>query len=180
VASSSFSLAAVVNLLLYPPTQPGIKDPEDTSLGEALESCFPCLLDGARLHWNGVPVPLSYKYDLSIIVHDVVDLVQWLRTGTQGSLSICWPSNTFRTDWQLAVAGGRVQITAYWESVSAQDGPLEDALNAAPVVEADQAAFMALWAALLRLAHQRLIETGYTLEELEDYGSLLAELAHHR
>lgn len=169
----------MVNLLLYPPTQPGVKEPEDTSLGEALESCFPDMMDGAGLLWNGVSVPFSYKYDLSIIVHDVVTLVRWLRTSTQGTFSICWPSNTFRTDWQLAVAGGQVQITAYWESVSAQDSPLEDALNGVPVIEADQAAFMAQWAALLRLAHQRLIETGYTLEELKDYGPLLAELAHH-
>ncbi|WP_208178664.1 hypothetical protein [Hymenobacter negativus] len=171
---------AVVNLLLYPPTQPGAKEPEDTSLGEALESCFPYLLDGARLHWNGVPVPLSYKYDLSIVVHNVVGLVRQLRTVTQGSFSICWPSNTFHASWLVEMAAGRVRVTASWHSVSAQDGPLEEALNAVPVVEAEQAAFMAQWVALLRLAHQYLIATGYTLEELEDYGPLLAELAHHR
>lgn len=170
----------MVDLLLYPPTQPGVKEPADTNLGEALESCFPYLLDGARLHWNGVPVPLSYKYDLSIIVHDVVDLVRQLRTGTQGNFSLCWPSNTFQASWSVEIAAGRVRVTASWYSVSAQDGPLEDVLNAAPVVEAEQAAFMAQWVALLRFAHQRLIETGYTLEELEDYGPLLAELVHHR
>ena len=159
---------------------PGVKEPEDTSLGEALESCFPNMMNGARLHWNGVPVPLSYKYDLSIIVHDVVDLVRQLRTRTQGSFSICWPSNTFQASWLVEIAAGRVRVTASWYSVSAQEGPLEDALNAAPVVEAKQAAFMAQWAALLHLAHQCLNETGYTLEELEDYGPFLAELAHHR
>lgn len=170
----------MVNLLLSPPTQAGVKDPRDTSLGEALESCFPDSVDGARLWWNGVSVPLSYKYDLSIIIHDVVALVRWLRTSTQGTFSICWPSNTFRTDWQLALAGGRVQITASWRSVSAQEGPLEDALNAAPVVEADQAALMNQWAALLRLAHHRLHDTGYTPEELEDYSPLFTELTYHR
>jgi hypothetical protein len=39
---------------------------------------------------------------------------------------------------------------------------------------------MAQWAALLRVAHQSLIDTGYTPEELEDYGPLLEELAYHR
>jgi hypothetical protein len=170
----------MVNLLLFPPTQAGVKDPEDTSLGEALEACFPDRMDGARLLWNGVSVPLSYKYELGLIVHDVVQLVRWLRTAAQGACAICWPSNTFRTNWQLALAGGRVQLTASWESVSAQDGPLEEALNAAPVVDADQAALMTQWAALLRLAHQRLIDTGYKPEELEDCGPLLTELAYHR
>jgi hypothetical protein len=169
----------MVNLLLYPPTQPGVKDPEDTSLGEALESCF-YSLDGARLHWNGVSVPLSYKYDLSIIVHDVVHLVRWLRTCTQDCFAICWSSNTFLASWQVESAAGRVRVTASWYSVSAQDGHLEEALNAAPVAEANQAAFMAQWAALLRVAHQSLIDTGYTPEELEDYGPLLEELAYHR
>lgn len=36
-------------LLLYPPTQPGVKDPQGTSLGEALASCFPSMMDGAGL-----------------------------------------------------------------------------------------------------------------------------------
>ena len=170
----------MVDLLLYPPTQSGVKDLEDTSLGEALESCFPNMMDGARLQWNGVSVPLSYKYDLSIIVHDVVNLVRRLRTGTQSSFSICWPSNTFQADWLVEIAAGRVRVTASWHSVSAQDGPLEDALNVASVVEAGQAAFMTQWASLLRLAHQRLIDTGYTPDELEDNGPFLAEMTYHR
>jgi hypothetical protein len=169
----------MLELLLYPPTQPGVKDPQDTSLGEALESCFPCMMDGARLGWNGVSVPLSYKYDLSIIVHDVVALVQQLRTCPTGSFFINWPSNTFQGSWRVTTAGGRVQVTASWDSVSAQDGPLEDALNAAPVVETVQVDLMDQWVGLLRLANQTLLDTGYRPDELEDYNPLVAELAHH-
>ena len=71
--------------MLFPPTQPGVKDPQDKSLGEALESCFSIPLDGVRLRWNDVSVPLSYKYDLSIIVHDAVRLVWWFRSAIQGA-----------------------------------------------------------------------------------------------
>ncbi|UOQ70187.1 hypothetical protein [Hymenobacter cellulosilyticus] len=132
--------------------------------------------DGALLHWNGVSVPLSYKYDLGIIIHDIIFLVQQLRTSLMGSFTICWPSNTFRVNWQVAVVAGCVRVTASWESGYA---PV-DALNASPVVETDQATFMAQWVALLRFANQALIDTGYTAGDLEDYGLLVEELAHHQ
>ncbi|TGE24562.1 hypothetical protein E5K00_04940 [Hymenobacter aquaticus] len=166
----------MVDLKLFPSTQPGVKDMNDTSLAEALESCFPQMNDGAVLLWNGVSVPLSYKFDLGIIIHDIIFLVQQLRTCSMGSFTICWPSNSFRVDWQVAVAAGRVQVTALWESVYA---PV-DALNASPVVEADQVGFMAQWLALLRFANQALLDTGYTAGELDDYVLLVEELAHHR
>jgi hypothetical protein len=169
----------MVNLFLLPASQPGIKDPQDTTLSEALESCFPHLLDGAVLHWRGIAVPLSYKYDLSIIIQAVLALVRHLRTGSGKNFAIAWPSNTFRTDWHVALIGSRVRVTAAWESVSAQWGPLEEALNAAPVVEASRADFLAQWVALLRFANQALLDTGYTPAELEDYAPLGAELAHH-
>lgn len=170
----------MVDLLLFPSSQPGVKDSQDTRLGEALESCFPCLEDGALLYWNGVAVPLSYKYDLSLIIHDVIALVRHLRTCSRGNLVICWPSNTFHATWHLEVVAGRLRITASWNSVSAQFGPLEDQLNGAPVVEVSQADFMKQWVALLRLARQALLDTGYVPGELEDDGPLLEELTHHR
>jgi hypothetical protein len=68
---------------------------------------------------------------------------------------------------------------ATWESVSAQEGPLEGALNAAPVVETSQADMLAQWVGLLRLANQALLDTGYHPDELEDYSPLEVELAHH-
>jgi len=39
-------------------------------------------------------------------------------------------------------------------------------LYVAPVVEANQAAFMTQWVALLHLAHQRLIDTGYLPDDM--------------
>jgi hypothetical protein len=122
---------------------------------------------------------LSYKYDLSIIVHDVVALFRQLRTCPVGSFYINWPSNTFHGSWRVNTAGGRVQVAASWDIVSAQDGLLAGALNAAPVVETAQADMMAQWVGLLRLANQTLLDTGYRPDELAHYSLLAEELAHY-
>ncbi|HEX8658363.1 MAG TPA: hypothetical protein VF690_12545, partial [Hymenobacter sp.] len=165
----------MVNLLLFAPTQPGVKDPQGKSVGEAVESCFPDSEDGAQLLWNGVVVHLSYKYDLSIVIHDVVDLVRHVRTCARGDFDIAWPSNTFHTTWQVATADGRVRITACWYCVRG----VAESLNAAPVAEATRADFLAQWVALLRLANRALVDTGYTPGELADWEPLITELAHH-
>ena len=49
--------------------------PEDETLSDAVESAFLSDSENAILVWNYVNVPLSYKYDISYMIDDILNLL---------------------------------------------------------------------------------------------------------
>lgn len=49
---------------------------EDESIADAMETIFPLYTESAILVWNHISIPLSYKYDISYMMDDVLDLLE--------------------------------------------------------------------------------------------------------
>ena len=92
-------------------------DPEDKSLCDALQTVFVTNTEKLLLCWNAVYVPVSYRYDFSLLIEDVVDLCDAILASPNGSRHIEWPSNTFQATWELRWTGQTISIHATWRTV---------------------------------------------------------------
>ncbi|MEO7594939.1 MAG: hypothetical protein ABI134_27225, partial [Byssovorax sp.] len=49
-------------------------DADDASLCDAVQTVFPMATESMIMVWSGVYIPLGYKYDVSLMVDDIIDL----------------------------------------------------------------------------------------------------------
>jgi hypothetical protein len=124
----------------------GAPDPDDETLGEVIESIFPMDAEQAYLVWDRIHIPLSYRYDIGTVIDEILEVVERVATDPTGTLSVAWPSDSFRTDWTLSWTAERIDIAANWHSVG---GFVIDLLRARPRVAIARSAFLAEWARLL-------------------------------
>lgn len=116
------------------------------TLAEALSLIFPDRTEEAYLIWNWIPVRINYKYDLSVMIDDVPDLLGKLLRETVGSHRVYWGSNSFLAEWKLAWSGGSLSVEADWKSVA---GDYADLLNSRSRLEIGHQEFVWEWKALL-------------------------------
>lgn len=140
-------------------SQPRCVDAQDSesTLTAAIERAYPLETEDAYLNWHGVRIALSYKYDISVIVEDVIEMLESLNAPT-GELAIAWPSNTFRTDWVLRWSRAQLHCAATWECVA---GGVETLLNQARPLEMPVRDFVAEWGELARQVERDLRAVGY-------------------
>lgn len=89
---------------------------EYESTGELIDNIFPLSEDCLFISWNQIYVPLSYKYDLSIIFDDFVHIYKFLGS-QETTLQMTFPSNTFDVIWDLQKNGNDVIISSIWSTV---------------------------------------------------------------
>jgi hypothetical protein len=120
---------------------------DSTELNEILQDLFPFPTEFCFLIWNHVYIPLDYKYDISIILDDIVHLFREILENESGELYIAWPSNTFRTEWTMAWDAVDITITTAWWCVIGHC--LEDVLNKVNVLKINKVDFLREWKMLL-------------------------------
>jgi hypothetical protein len=131
---------------------------EDSGLSDALQSVFPMMTEAAILVWNGGHVPLSYKYDLSFMVDDILYLAEALLSTKRGQTRISWPTNTFAATWNTRWADDIISIHGDWKTVV---GGTEELLRAHPLVEMPVGEFLAEGKRPLTIMTMALTEAGY-------------------
>ncbi len=142
----------------------------DNSLSEAIESVFPMCTEELILFWNHVGIPLSYKYDISYMIDDILMILQHIQTKKSGELIIHWLPDTFRTDWKIEWQGEIISIYANWENLK---GDLQEILINSPQIEVQKNDFMHEWKMLLKLLISALKQNGYDLLISEQYNMLV-------
>lgn len=146
----------------------------DATLGEAIETMFPLLTEFAIIIWNNVYVPITYKYDVSIIINDVIEMVTAIGDRETGLMTIDWPSNTFQARWALTWTANNVTINSSWGSVI---GGTEALLNAASTLTIEKEAFLAEWGNLLRMLNALILKFSDGIKVEFDL-SVLNRVAH--
>ena len=74
------------------------KNEEDRSLSDAIESAFILNTENCIMMWNHICIPLSYKYDISYMIDDILKLLLLLQEKDFGKTKIEWLPDTFRCD----------------------------------------------------------------------------------
>lgn len=137
-------------------------------LSEAIETIFPMKTENALLVWNGYYIPINYKYDLSVLIDDLLPLLSELLTVNEGSYEVEWASDTFRADWRLDWADGHITIVAQWLDVLAD---LEGLRNHS-TIEMDLELFLYEWKGLLRKVRDALRLVDIEVSDEESYSTL--------
>jgi hypothetical protein len=149
-------------------------DPDDESLSDAIQTVFPLDSEWAFLVWNGVYVPLSYKYDLSLMVDDIVWMLEEMLLRTTGNRVINWPSNTFSATWEMTWNEGVVKVSARWDCVL---GGVEALLRGRPTISVRKSEFIAEWKTPLMIVEQTLRLAGYATDQVPSLMRLSAIIA---
>jgi hypothetical protein len=124
------------------PKYTDIFDIQDENLSQAIETIFPLLTENLFIIWNTIHVPLSYKYDISIMLGDILNMIEYISSRISGDLSISWASDTFRCTWNIKWKEQELIINPQWENVV---GNIEKVLSQSRNVLTTKKEFLAEW-----------------------------------
>lgn len=145
---------------------------ETLSLSSALEEVFPAGTGLCVMQWNGIFIPLSYKYDISWSVVDALDMVEQLANTSQPrEIQVSFPSNTFRTDWQVVADKEVVSIEPVWHSVL---GGLAELLNERSPLCVPLAGFLSEWRHLFSVVLGAIDRSGLQARDIDGYARMKA------
>lgn len=145
-------------------------DTEDKVLSEAIESVFPLNTENAILTWNYICIPLSYKYDISYMIDDILCLLQDIETNNYGKKTIQWLPDTFRCNWLIEWCDDKIQIVSVWENVV---GNFQGILNEKNKVSLSVTDFVSEWKEVLAVVIRGLECCGYNIYQINDMNLLL-------
>lgn len=131
-----------------------------SDLAEAIQLSFPLDTADAVLQWNEVSIPISYKYDLSVIFEDVLEILESCLDGK--TTEICFGSDTFNSDWAVKPQDGMVSISTYWHSVV---GDTESDLNKNSDLVVPKMYFLLQWSRLVEMALSGVRQTDLNLQD---------------
>lgn len=153
----------------YTPKNNAMFDKTDSKLSEAIYTIFPLETEEAKLHWGTEEISLSYRYDISIMIDDIIQMIIALQSENNGELSIDWPSNTFAANWNMVWVGDSIKITSHWrEGFNATEY-----LKKNNIIEINRYIFLKEWKNILKILIQNLEYSGYNKQNLIDMVDLL-------
>ena len=140
-------------------------------LSEAIQSIFPMETERAFIIWNYTCIPLSYRYDISIMIDDIIPMCSMLINQVTGSYKVNFGSNTFNTSWSLSWSENELSILASWNNVT---GNLDElVLSTCRRLETKVDSFLSEWKELLSRIAMSVKSSGIQMVDSESYESML-------
>lgn len=147
-------------------------DMEDKKLSDAIETVFLLNTENAIMVWNHINIPLSYKYDISYMMDDLLKLLRCLYENEAGTMTIHWLPDTFRCNWFIMWQHGQMKIESHWECTV---GNLEGLLNNHSEISLPVNAFANEWKEVLRIITAGLKRCGYDEDKIKDMKQLFKQ-----
>ncbi|AZS13826.1 hypothetical protein [Paenibacillus lutimineralis] len=154
------------------PKYTGLYDKEDQNLSNAIETIFPMMTEKALIFWKTIYIPLCYKYDISWMIDNILDIFEMLRSKPDGEISLKWASNTFSAVWNIRWMDEEVVIAPEWYSVL---GHTEHLLNSKGAIMVPIRSFISEWKKILGVILVGLKESGYNEKDLCGMKRLISE-----
>lgn len=142
----------------------------DETLADATESIFLLNTENAILMWNYICIPLSYKYDISYMLDDIMILLNELKNKKSGVITINWLPDTFRCNWTIRWHDKTLDIQAQWENTV---GNLENLLNRCPNITLPKNDFIQEWKSVLGTVIKNLKDCGYNANNIKGMKQLI-------
>lgn len=146
---------------------------EISNLENAIESIFPLETEYLILIWNYIFIPLSYKYDLSLMVLDLIEVLCFLERKGDEELDLHWASNTFACVWKLKKMDTSVSIKTTCENVRGGVKTLLDNCNEVSIGSSELKTEIKK---LLLFLKQSLEKSGINISKIDDYMKLECSL----
>lgn len=131
-------------------------------MASAIQMVFPMETEDLFVVWHGIPIALGYKYDLGVIIDDLVPLLESIQQETSGTWEAAFGSDTFTASWDVSWSADQLTVDATW--VRAYLGG--DFLNRnCRRLEIDRADFLSEWKTVLQRVHRAVQESRVKLED---------------
>ncbi|MEV0663980.1 hypothetical protein ACIBI3_16055 [Actinomadura luteofluorescens] len=131
-------------------------------MADATEQMYPMGTEDAILFWNRVPVRLDYRYDIPVLLDDLVPLLEEVQNPEFSQTKVHWGSDTFSTEWNIARNEDSLRIDSRWDSVH---GSYEFLLNERSQLTVRIDSFVAEWLKVLRRITSDLVIRHVRLED---------------
>lgn len=145
-------------------------DINDTKIMEAIETIFPMRTEMVIMVWNHICIPLSYKYDISYMVDDIINILKELVAKKEGCIKVNWLPDTFCCQWVVKWKENIVKISAIWNNVI---GDILEPLNSNSDISMNKFDFINEWEQVFYNIKKALQECGYNDINLEDMSQLI-------
>lgn len=152
------------------PVSTGYFDPEDETLGEMIETIFPLDTDDLVLDWSGIQFELNYKYDISMMLEDILPLLQELRSTPNGNMMINWASSGFPYRWKVEWEQPDLEI-----HVLSYDST-DKMFKTQDLVRDSISHFIDEWITILEVVHSASCRAGYDVSKFPKGDILLSLL----
>ena len=149
----------------------GIRDIEDTSLSGAIEASFISLDDYVIMVWNGIAIYLSCRYDISVIMRDLLSLASNL-TNNVNEFEVHWTSTDFFAIWKIYTYGDDISVFSEWYVASNKTRFIQDELNKSNKLVISRKEFANKICTILRFVKNALEQVGHDKRSLSDYHEL--------
>ena len=116
-------------------------------MADATGQMYPMDTEDAILFWNRIPVRLEYRYDIPVLLDDLVPLLEEVQDPNFSQTQVHWGSDTFSTEWRIARESDSLWIDTRWDSVH---GRYEFLLNERSQLTVSIDSFVAEWLKVLR------------------------------
>jgi hypothetical protein len=146
------------------PTIINKKNSDKSDIVSAIQSIFPLDNEYCFINWDHIFIPLNYKYDISIMIKDIIRIINFIKKDEK-YLEFHWASNTFFALWKMESTFNSVIIESTWKCVL---GEVTDLLKKKPILEVDKQEFLNEWTALALFVKNKLENAGYNSTNLED------------
>jgi hypothetical protein len=144
-------------------------------LADAIELGFPMEADNAVVVWNDLSIPLNYKYDLSVILDDVLDILNHCLEDKK--IKTWFASNTFTAQWTVDTHDEIVEVQSDWRAVISKN---TNQLNQVPSISVPKMYFLKQWSGLLETALAGVQRTILVIEDtqsLRDAESIIQKIS---
>ncbi|WP_141578035.1 hypothetical protein [Actinomadura sp. WMMA1423] len=116
-------------------------------MADATGQMYPMGTEDAILFWNRVPVRLEYRYDIPVLLDDLVSLLEEVQSPEFSQTEVYWGSDTFSAEWNIVRDGDSLRIDSRWNGVH---GSYESLLNDRSQLTVRIDSFVAEWLKVLR------------------------------
>jgi hypothetical protein len=134
----------------------------DDSLKEVIEAIFPYEAEYAFIVWNGFPISLRYKYDIGMIINDILSIINLLLLSEDQGFQIKLDCFTFSALWNLRWTDDSLSISSEWFRTS---GKYEDWLNKYNQLHIKKSTFIAEWKILLQIVIKAIEQSNLKVDQ---------------
>jgi len=136
----------------------------------AIQLVFPMVTERALLVWEDIYIPICYKYDLSVMMEDILFMLSELQEKNQGTCQIGFGSDTFNALWEMEWVNEKLSINAKWDYVRGNLAVVNSSCNKLII---DVSTFLCEWKGILTHVIEAIKRSNINMDNCNEYDSLL-------
>ncbi|MHC4147062.1 MAG: hypothetical protein ACYSUD_20110 [Planctomycetota bacterium] len=139
---------------------------EFDNLRGAIVGIYPLWTEDLYILWKRIAIAVDYKYEISVIITDILEMVESLTDSQEGAYRVHFCSSDFNTIWDMSWERDELKIKSEWFSVI---GKIEEILKENNEIVVTKSGFLSEWKGLLRKIIEDVTKAGIQLKDREEW-----------